>query len=244
MKLTILGTFGPYPPAGGVCSGFLLEEGDCKILLDCGNGVISRLQKFTSLWDLDAIIVSHLHSDHISDLFILRYALNIALQKQYRTHGLDVYIPPYPEEEAQKIPFKNVYNVNYLDPNQEIEIGPFRFSFLPGVHPLYSLAMKIKCGGKVMVYSGDTEYFSELEQFIANSHLFLCEANYQNEDMEEGLGNHLSAWQAGCLAQNNKVGRLLLTHLPAFRNLHKSMAEAAEAFPNAELALEEEYYLI
>jgi len=244
MKLTVLGTFGPYPPAGGACSGFLLEENDCKVLLDCGNGVLSRLQKYISLWDIDAIFISHLHSDHVSDLFILRYAYHIAQIKHKIDRSLDVYIPPYPEEEAQKIPFKNAYNVHHMVPEEKVELGPFEFSFLPGVHPVYSLAMKIKCGDKSLVYSGDTELYEELGGFIKGTNLFLCEANYQNEDMKDSPGNHLSAYQAGELASNNNVGRLLLTHLPAGRNLHTSQDEAREVFSNSELALEEESYYI
>ncbi|MCG8541098.1 MAG: MBL fold metallo-hydrolase, partial [Clostridia bacterium] len=66
MKITILGNSGPYPRAGGACSGYLLEEDDIKILIDCGNGVLSRLLgMIESLEDIDAIILSHLHSDHI-----------------------------------------------------------------------------------------------------------------------------------------------------------------------------------
>ena len=38
MKLTVLGCYGPYPPAGGACSGYLLEEGGTRVLIDCGNG--------------------------------------------------------------------------------------------------------------------------------------------------------------------------------------------------------------
>ena len=43
LKLTILGCYGPYPKAGGACSGYLLEDETTKILIDCGNGVLSRL---------------------------------------------------------------------------------------------------------------------------------------------------------------------------------------------------------
>ncbi len=79
MRLTVLGgVWPPYPPAGGACSGYLLENDGDRILIDCGNGVLSRLQKYLAPWELDAIVISHLHNDHISDLFILRYAQLLA----------------------------------------------------------------------------------------------------------------------------------------------------------------------
>jgi ribonuclease BN (tRNA processing enzyme) len=77
MKLTILGNNGPFPGAGGACSGYLLSNEKCNILLDCGNGVLSNLQKLIPLKMLDAIILTHLHSDHISDMMVLRYAIQI-----------------------------------------------------------------------------------------------------------------------------------------------------------------------
>lgn len=45
MKLTVLGCNGPYPAPGGACSGYLLQEGDTGVLLDCGAGVLAQLEK-------------------------------------------------------------------------------------------------------------------------------------------------------------------------------------------------------
>ena len=81
MKLTVLGCYGPYPAAGGACSGYLLEHEGFAVLIDCGNGVLSRLQEFIEPSKLKAIIISHLHSDHCSDLFILRYALQFSRKR-------------------------------------------------------------------------------------------------------------------------------------------------------------------
>ena len=72
MKMTILGCYGPYPAAGGACSGYLVQEAGCTILLDCGNGVLSRMQEHIDFLQLDAALISHLHADHLSDLMILR----------------------------------------------------------------------------------------------------------------------------------------------------------------------------
>ena len=77
MKLTVLGNNGPFPAAGGACSGYLVIEGDKKILIDCGNGVLANLQKFIKLEEIDAVILTHLHSDHMSDMMVLRYAVHI-----------------------------------------------------------------------------------------------------------------------------------------------------------------------
>ncbi|MEI6102198.1 MAG: MBL fold metallo-hydrolase [Eubacteriales bacterium] len=77
MKLTVLGKYGPYPKAVGACSSYFIEYGNAKVLLDAGNGSFANLQKAADVRSLDAIIVSHLHSDHISDLLVMRYAIQI-----------------------------------------------------------------------------------------------------------------------------------------------------------------------
>ena len=45
-------------PSAGACSGYLVIEGDTKILIDCGNGILSNLQKFIKHEDLNAVILS------------------------------------------------------------------------------------------------------------------------------------------------------------------------------------------
>ena len=88
MKLTILGKYGPYPAAGGACSGYLIEQGGNHVLIDCGSGVLSRLQQVCKIHDLSAIVLSHLHSDHMADMLVLRYALEIG-----KARGILVWAP-------------------------------------------------------------------------------------------------------------------------------------------------------
>lgn len=244
MRLTVLGAFGPYPPAGGACSGYLLENDGDRILIDCGNGVLSRLQKYLAPWELDAIVISHLHNDHISDLFILRYAQLLAQKRGDTDQALDLYLPEGPEEEVSRIPGGDVYRMIFIRPQQLVRIRSFCISFLPTIHPLPCLAMKIEAGEKKLVYSGDTEYYDELISFAHGCDLFLCEANFQEEDLLASRPNHLSASQAGKIAREAGVKRLLLTHLPPDRPLALSVKEARREFASAELAVEGQQYII
>jgi len=66
MKLTVLGASGAFPAPGTATSGYLLEIDGHHILIDCGSGVLSRLQEHIRLDQLEAIILTHLHSDHTS----------------------------------------------------------------------------------------------------------------------------------------------------------------------------------
>ena len=87
MKLTILGNNGPFPAAAGACSGYLLRHNGKNILIDCGNGVLANLQRFIHFEELDAIVLTHLHSDHVSDMNVLRYALQIKRKRRRSLPG-------------------------------------------------------------------------------------------------------------------------------------------------------------
>ena len=56
MKLTVLGKYGPFP-AAGVCSGYLVEKENTKVLIECGSGVFSRLQQVCPINELSGIIL-------------------------------------------------------------------------------------------------------------------------------------------------------------------------------------------
>ena len=75
MKLTCLGTGSPESHARRASSGYLIEVGDDKILLDCGGRVVSRLiETGTMPRDITHLFFTHLHSDHMMDYARLIHA--------------------------------------------------------------------------------------------------------------------------------------------------------------------------
>ncbi|NLL59093.1 MAG: MBL fold metallo-hydrolase [Firmicutes bacterium] len=245
MKLIVLGKYGPFPPAGGACSGYLLEHEGFYVLLDCGNGVLSRLQKFTGIDKLGAVILSHLHSDHISDLFILRYALQMERERGLNDTPLLLIAPEEPAEDYARLAYKNVFKIEPIRPEKMIDVGPFRFSFLRTVHTIPCFAVSVSLHGtKKLVYSADTEYFQEFVPFADNADLLLCESNFLTEDLCKGAKNHLSASQAAAIACEAGVQTLLLTHLLPFKNKKDYLDEASEFFKNVFTAEEGTVYNI
>ncbi|HHU76664.1 MAG TPA: MBL fold metallo-hydrolase [Firmicutes bacterium] len=237
MNLTVLGNYGPYPPAGGSCSGYLLGHDDCFVLLECGSGVLSNLQYHLEVKDLSAVIISHLHSDHVSDLFVLRYAWQQEMDRDPRLQPLPIYAPGQPEEEYARIPYKNIFKPNMIDGDKKVSIGPLDISFLLTRHSVPCYAVSVKIGGKKQfVYTADTEYFPGLVAFSTGAPLLLCEANYLEKDIGQGAVNHMSAFQAGKLAWDAGVETLLLTHLPPSRDGILYLNEAGKAFPSVLLA--------
>ncbi len=245
MKLTILGCHGPYPPAGGACSGYLLEHENNFILLDCGNGVLSKLQYHIEINRLTAVFVSHLHSDHMADLLIMRYALQIDLEQGKRSTALKIFTPAEPAAELERLSYKEVYEIETIEENA-FEFASLKFSFTKTAHPVSCYAMRIeKPEGKAFVYSADTAFFPGIIPFAEAADLFLCEANFLQADLEANIPHyHLSASQAAGIAREAGVQRLLLTHLPPHRKIGSYLAEAQTVFPKAALAEEGKSYSI
>src|SRR5918997_1586055 len=82
MRLTVLGKSPSWQDAGGACSGYLVEEEGTAVLVDCGNGVFSKLRQFVDYVDVDGVVISHLHADHFLDLVPYSYALTYAPRQQ------------------------------------------------------------------------------------------------------------------------------------------------------------------
>ncbi|MFZ5352912.1 MAG: MBL fold metallo-hydrolase [Bacillota bacterium] len=245
MKLTVLGNYGPYPKAGGACSGFLVDSEEAKILLDCGNGVLSRLQQYIDIEELDAIILSHLHSDHMSDIMILQYAADIKMMKGQMQHGIKVYAPCNPEEAFERLRYKNAIDLHKIEPNTKLTIKNLTIRFKPMVHGYENYAISVEKGYKKFVYSGDTSPNEDLVEFSKGADLLLCEAGLLERDEKCIRAMHLTAKEAGEIASKAGVRRLLLTHfLPDVRIEHY-MNEASEVYNGImEIAGENKSYFI
>ena len=82
VRITVLGKSPAWQDAGGACSGYLVEADGCAVLLDCGCGVFGKLRSHREYWEVDAVVISHLHADHILDLVPYASALTYAPRQQ------------------------------------------------------------------------------------------------------------------------------------------------------------------
>ena len=206
MKLTILGNNGPYPAAGGACSGYLLssDSGNTNILIECGTGTLANLSRYIAWEDLDAVILSHLHFDHMSDMLPMQYAL----QFNPRPDPLPVYCPEKPEQ------VRSMLNVPAyaLKPMEEAQIGEISISFFPVRHPVQCFALRAYCDGKTFVYTGDTNEVTGLAEFAQNADVLLADSGLLSADWKEAAP-HLSPKGCAQLAADANAKKLLLTHL-------------------------------
>ncbi|NLG36430.1 MAG: MBL fold metallo-hydrolase [Clostridiales bacterium] len=244
MKLTILGEYGPYPPADGVCSAYLVSEDGFHLLLECGPGALMRLQREIALYELRAVALSHLHSDHIADMGVLRYAL-AALRKSGApvTCPLPVFCPGSPGAEAEFLRNEPAFAVSHIEPGFTVKQGPFTISFYPMEHPVPSYAMSISCRGRRIFYTGDTRMHDRLEPLARGADLFLCEAGCLERNRTPETP-HLSVAQAARIGLDAGCPRVILTHLPPNADRAELAAEAAQVHPGAALARALDAYVL
>ena len=248
MKLTIIGNNGGYPRAGGVGMGMLLQSGEANILLECGAGVVSKLQQFVQLYRIDIIIISHLHADHYSDLGVFRYATQMHLRDSLRSEKPKLYLPEGCIEKLD-ILFQGIsdnFEIITISETRQFREGNLILSFMKVPHSKTKkcYATKIEADSKKIVYSGDTGYFDKLKLFAANADLFICEAGVEEKFKEFAQGRHLTPKQAAEIAKQANVKQLLLTHIYPLTSYETIRGEAKEIITNVEVALEGETYKI
>jgi len=227
MKLTILGNGGLYPTPGVACSGYLISHEGTNVLVDCGSGVLARLMEVLPLEALDAVILSHMHFDHMSDLLPMTYALAFSKRKE----ALPLIAPLEPAMIRQGFDERSFA----MQEPTEMTIGSLRMSFHPGRHPIPSNLISVRSEDARLVYTGDTNTDPALAAFCQDADLLLADAGLLEPEWTEEKP-HLSAWKCGELARDAGVKRLLLTHISPFAAPQDVLDEARMYFPDAELA--------
>lgn len=241
MKLTCFGKYGPFPNPGCACSCYLLEYGGKKILIDLGCGSLTKVLEDLNVSEIDALVLSHLHADHMGDVLTLRYALDSAKKLGKRSKPLPVYMPAEPAAEAGLIVDCKMIEPLYISDGAEFDIlgAKVKFALMP--HSVPSFAMAFYMGDKKFVYSGDTKNNKNLAPFAKDADLLLIEAAFLERDLN-GAVQHVSAGQAALIARDAGAKRMLMTHIFPFNNEDELLKEAREDYPWAEIIEESRTY--
>ncbi|GAU79481.1 MBL fold metallo-hydrolase [Fusibacter sp. 3D3] len=213
MKLTIVGSRGAYPLEGEATSCYLIQDNDTNIVLDFGAGSLAKIQQFIALEQIDAVLITHYHPDHFSDIFCLQHAFLIKNQLGEIDKKLRIYAPnhePYfsqmtLEMSSESIPIKG---------QTVIKLGDMTLEFLETKHIIYSLAIKLTKGDKSIVYTSDTELTDELIEFSKGCHVLLCECSLYQPIPE--IKGHMSTLEVEKLIELSGPRMTLLTHLPPY----------------------------
>ena len=230
MKITVVGCFGAYPPPNGATSGYLLEDHDTKVLLDCGSGVIANLQNYIRLAELDAVVFSHYHRDHCADLECMQYAVMLDLLLEKRQSPLVMW-GNADTGSAFSLDYEGYcIGMTYAE-HTPFVIGELRFTAQANEHDIPSFSLRIEnAAGSCVVYSGDTGYYDRLCDFAAGADWLICECSLYSHQKGQVEG-HLCASETGQIAAKANVNNLLLTHLPHYGDREELVKEAGVIYP-------------
>jgi len=233
VEVTILGSQGTWPGPGGQTCGYLVSHDGFHLWVDAGTGTFARLQEHVALGDIGGMLITHGHPDHFVDMIPAFYARHYGKMGE---PGLPFYSPDGFTDLAALLVSENgrnvmaeAYDFRVAKEEQSFELGPFRVTPFEMMHVgVKALGYRIEADGVVLAYTGDTGPCDEVVDLARDADVFLAEATYQ--DTSNLMPFHLSARQAGEIAQQAGARRLVLTHLTPDLDPVVSLREAAEAF--------------
>jgi ribonuclease BN (tRNA processing enzyme) len=224
MKLTVIGCAGSFPSPDSPASCYLVEapfEGRTyRLVVDLGSGALGNLQRACDLRDVDAIAISHLHADHCFDLsgfyVVSKYHPDGALDRipvlapaGAGDHLATAYGIREPVGMTEQFDFRDWQD------GGTVQLGPFAVTSIHVDHPVPAYAIRVATDTHSLVYSGDTGPTETLVELAMGADLFLCEASFV-ESADNPPNLHLTGAEAGDYATRAGVGRLLVTHIPAW----------------------------
>ena len=220
VRITVLGKSPSWPDAGGACSGYLVEEGDTCVLVDCGSGVLGRLRAVRDYAAVDAVVVSHMHADHFFDL--IPYAFALTYGPRSHPSRPELLLPPGGRAVVAAISVAGHQNgvVEGAFRTREYEIaagdavGVLTLRFQPVPHFIPTNAIELSAGGSRFTFGADHGPSDELCEFACGTDLLMLEATLADRGREPpGRRGHLTAAEAGEHAARAGARRLVLTHI-------------------------------
>lgn len=244
LRLRVLGSSGIHPIADNPASGFLVETEEACLWLDAGTGTFAAFQQVEELALVSALVVTHGHGDHCLDVVPLHYAMRFHRQGPFKVpflapadvwQRLSAFLLGTEQttgntadgdgaNESGKL--GRTFDFQPVDDGDTVEIGDLRLSFRRTEHQVPTLAVRVEHGDRMLVYTADTGPGADLAPFAKGAHLLLAEATYAGE--RAGPPVHLTAAQAGALAQRAEARQLVLTHLAPGVDPGQAKEEARE----------------
>jgi ribonuclease BN (tRNA processing enzyme) len=223
----------PGPESAASC--YLLEHDGYRVVVDLGHGSLGALQRHIGLADIDAIVLSHLHPDHCIDLTALYVA------HRYGPYAFTGRLPVFgPTDTAERM--AAAYGMSSSRPMSEVfdfrelsvaaSVGPLRVRAERVAHPVEAYATRFEADGASFVYSGDTGPCRALDELARGAGVFLSEASFRDSD-KNPPDLHLTGRQAGEVARDADVGRLVITHVPPWHDPEVARNEAASVYDGA-----------
>lgn len=204
-----------------------------------GSGSFANMRRYLAAENVTAVVISHMHPDHFLDIIPMRYALRYGP----RTNGRRVrlLLPPDGEQVLRKMVdafdsescadyLGDVYEISSYDPTRPLRLGDVTLTFAATAHYIPTFAVRYQVDGASLTFSADTALEPRVCALGRATDVFLCEATLLPGDHETNGRGHLSAREAGMMARDAGVRRLVLTHYGSETNDAELISEARATF--------------
>jgi ribonuclease BN (tRNA processing enzyme) len=239
VRITVLGKSPAWQDAGGACSGYLVEADGRGLLLDCGPGVFGKLRRARDYAAVEAVVLSHLHADHVLDL--VPYASALIYSPRGAAGELPrpaLHVPPGGRAQLAGLcaavgmdsgHLERAFALREYDPAGGVEAAGLRLRFQPVPHFVPTQAIEVAGDGGRLTYGADCGPNPQLSAFARDTDLLLLEATLPTPDPGDPPG-HMTAEEAGALAREARARRLVITHMTDELDLDAARAAACAAF--------------
>ncbi len=218
MELIILGSGTCVPSLTRGSPASVIRISDQILLIDSGSGTLERLLRVgITIHDVDVILYTHTHPDHVADLVPFLFAskydwaprdrdLTIIGGKGFSTF-FDALIKTYGKWIQSEL-----FSTHLRESEEDTHHFPgFRILTKPMTHLPESIAYRVETeDGRAVVLSGDTDYNPNLVKLAADTDILVLESAFPDEERVKG---HLSPSVAGRIASESRCKKLVLTHL-------------------------------
>lgn len=219
MRLTVLGSGTVVPDGRRNSSGYFVESGGVRMMMDCGAGTVHALARYGLPWErMTHLFISHFHVDHCGELASLFFAFRHGM-KGKRTEPLTLIAARGIDRvmEGLKTAFgENLFepkfplDVRMVSPGDRIELSEnCSLSVEKTPHTEESLAVRVESGDRAICYTGDTDYSDDVSRFFNEVGLMISECSFR--ERREGVP-HLSVKDVARMAAAASVEKLLVTH--------------------------------
>jgi ribonuclease BN (tRNA processing enzyme) len=222
VRLTVVGSSPAWPNPGGAHAGYLVEDGERRLLLDCGPGVLARLRALDGDWPrIDAVVITHWHLDHWGDLIPWVWGNMVGPGKGKERPEL--WVPPEGRERLRDFGsrlgwddmFEQTFVINDYPESEPFQVADFTLVARRLPHyTLLTFGLRVTNGSHSLAYSGDSGPDAGLAELARDVDLFVCEATLERGDLDGKPRGHLSAEEAVAAFEASGARRLLLTHRP------------------------------
>jgi ribonuclease BN (tRNA processing enzyme) len=244
MRVTILGAGTAIPANGHSPAGIYVQAGRERLLLDAGPGTLQRLHAAGgSFLHLDRIFFTHFHIDHCLDLATTLFALRIPQPSRkkplsiYGPRGLKTLYrrlnfafegwlePPvyragqlaaFPGEGPTRGKSEPMYRLTIQELGERtVRLNGYTVTTRRMDHyQTGAIGYRLQSGGKVLVYSGDTDTCQAIVELGEGADLLILECSMPDE---RKAGGHLTPSECGQIAAAAGCKHLVLTHFyPVF----------------------------